>query len=160
MAIALVRQLQGHFRFQPMKKPWLSLCMLLVCSASVGAQLWRYERAKGRLCFVREEDNGAINVLTSWVRIADYRIPLISGQAACIFVDPGTEDLLVTSTIPYEPGSIDDESCKSPVRKLKLAPNENRIFMIWPTTKGESYTCGWRIEPVPSSRKPNNRKQP
>jgi hypothetical protein len=132
-----------------MKKPWPCLYLLLTCSASALAQSWRYDRA--RLCFVREEDTGAINVLTSWVWIADYRIPLIGGQAACIFVDPGAEDLLVTSTYPYEPESTDEKECKSPAKKLQLAPNEDRTFMVWPATKGGSYTCGWRIEAVAPS---------
>ena len=86
---------------------------------------------------------------------------LIGGQAACIFVDPGSDDLLVTSTIPYEPESKDEEACKSPVKRLQLAPNENRVFMIWPATKGSSYACGWRIEPTsPSHVDPKKTQRP
>lgn len=142
-----------------MKKPLLCLCLLLTCSASLLGQSWRVDRA--RLCFVRIEDNGAMNILGSWVRFADYRVPLIGGQVACIFVEPGSDDLLVTSTIPYNPESTDEEACKSPVVRLQLAPNENRLFFIWPATKGSTYVCGWRIEPAGSVHKnPKKTKRP
>jgi hypothetical protein len=133
-----------------MKKTMLCLCLFIAFSASLLAQSWRDNRA--RLCFVRPENSGRVNVLESIVHFADYRVPLIGGEAACIFVYPGSDDLLITSTSPYEPESADEEACKSPVKRLQLTPNENRLFIIWPATKGSSYACGWRIEPVEPSR--------
>ncbi len=138
-----------RLRCVPMRSSLLCLC-LLASSASLSAQSWRNDRAK--VCFVRPEDNGAINILESWVRLADYSLPLIGGEAACVFVGPGSYDLLVTSTIPYEPESRNERACKSPVKKLQLAPNDNLTFAISPATKGSSYACGWRIEPVPPAK--------
>jgi hypothetical protein len=137
---------QRRLQCKPMRKPRLCLCLLLACSVPLLAQSWRDNRAQ--LCFERPENNGGINILASFVRFLDYSVPLIGGQAVCIFVDPGSNDLLVTSTIPYDPESTDEEACKSPVKRLQLAPNENRVFTIWPVTKGSTYVCGWRIEPV------------
>ena len=131
-----------------MKNPLLGLCLILACSSSVAAQSWRINRA--RLCFVRPEDNGAMNILQSWVRIADYEVPVIGGQAVCLYVEPGSDELIVTSTVPYDPDSTDTEACKSVPLKLELTPDENRTFIIWPATKGSSYVCGWRIELTPS----------
>jgi hypothetical protein len=98
-----------------------------------------------------------MNIIASWVRFADYEVSLIGEQAACIFVDSGSGDLVVTSTIPYDPGSTDEEACKSPVKKLQLVPNEKRVFFIWPATKGSTYVCGWRIEPETSSHTKTNK---
>lgn len=127
-----------------MKTALLCLCALLVCSSFMAAQSWRDNRA--RLCFDRPEDNGGINVLQSWIRVEDYGVPLIGGQAACLYLRPGSYKLLVTSTIPYEPHSRNAEACKSKALEFDVAPDEDRAFSIEPaTSKDGSYTCGWRI---------------
>lgn len=142
--------------YASMRKQLLYSALILFYSIPLTAQTWRLDRA--RLCFNRPEDNGRMNILESWVRIADYRIPLIGGQAACIYVYAGSNELVVTSTYPYEPSSTDEQACKSTPLKLELAPNENRMFTIWPATKRNSYTCGWRIvsvsPPSATSKKP------
>jgi len=118
----------------------------------MAAQSWRDNRA--RLCFDRSEDNGAINVLQSWIRVEDYEVPVIGGQAACLYLRPGSYKLSVTSTIPYDPHSRNAEACKSKVLEFELVPDEDRTFSIEPATrKNGSYTCGWRIHPTGSSRK-------
>ena len=132
-----------------MKTALLGLCAMLACSSSMAAQSWRDNRA--RLCFVREEDNGAMNVLQSWIRVEDYDVPVIGGQAVCLYVRPGSNELIVTSTIPYDPHSRNTEACKSKVLKLDLKSDEGRTFIIEPATKGDSYTCRWRITPTSSS---------
>src|ERR1035437_2375971 len=109
-----------------MKRRLLLICSPLALSLGLFGQSWRLDRA--RLCFVRIENNGAMNVLPSWVRISDYSVPLVGGQAACLFLEPESHDLQVTSTVPYEPDSSDTESCKSEVIKLVVAPNEERTF--------------------------------
>src|ERR1035441_10128777 len=108
--------------YDAMKTALFSLCAILICASSVVAQSWRLNRA--RLCFVREEDNGAMNTLQSWVRVADYDVPLIGGQAVCLYVQDGSNDLIVTSTIPYDPHSRNTEACKSKVLKLNLTDDE------------------------------------
>jgi len=77
----------------------------------MAAQSWRDNRA--RLCFVGPEDNGAMNILQSWIRIDDYDVPVIGGQAVCLYVLPGSQELIVTSAIPYDPHSRDAAACKS-----------------------------------------------
>jgi hypothetical protein len=139
-----------------MKNPLLGLCLILACSSSVAAQSWRINRAK--LCFVRYEDNGAMNILESWIRVADYAVPVIGDQAVCLYVEPGSNELIVTSTVPYDPDSTDAQACKSMPLKLELTPDENRTFTIEPATKGSSYICGWLIEPTPSSHRTTPRK--
>lgn len=147
---------------QPMKNLLHCLFLFLLCSSSLLAksqQTWREDRAQ--LCFVRPENNGSMNILESWVRFSDYNVSLVGGQAVCIFVIPGSDDLRVTSTVPYQLESTDEEACKSPAIRLKLAPNEKRVFFIGPTDKDESYECGWRIEPLRSLRSnPKKTKQP
>jgi hypothetical protein len=123
------------------------------------AQSWRDNRA--RLCFVRYEDNGAMNVLQSWIHVADYDVPVIGGQAVCLYVLPDRDELnelTVTSTIPYDPHSKNTEACKSKALKFQLTPDEDRTFTIEPATKGDSYTCGWRIHPTDSSNKTTREK--
>ena len=139
-----------------MKDALLGLCMILLCSSLLAAQSWRDDRA--RLCFVRYEDNGAMNILQSWIRIADYEVPVFGGQSVCLYVQPGSEDLIVTSTIPYDPHSRDTEACKSKALKLDLVANEDRTFTIEPATKGDHYTCGWRIKATSGSHKTTREK--
>lgn len=126
---------------------WLSFALL--CSSCVYAQAWRDDQA--RACFVRPENNGALNVLESWVRLADYNVPVVGGQAVCLYVHPGDSELTITSRYPYEPDSKDDEACKSKTLKLSLSSNDNRTFLICPAAKQDHYACGWRI----ASFKPN-----
>src|ERR1022692_4603218 len=140
-----------------MKTALLSVCAILVCASSMAAQSWRLNRA--RLCFVREEDNGAINGLRSWIRIEDYSVPVIGGQAVCLYVQPGSNNLTVTSTIPYDPHSRNTGACKSKVLKIELTPDEDRVFNIDPATNRDGYTCGWQIKQTPSSHK-STRKDP
>lgn len=58
------------------------LTFALLCCTFVGALTWRVDRV--RLCFVRPENNGAMNVLESWIRVAYYNVPVIVGQAVCM----------------------------------------------------------------------------
>jgi hypothetical protein len=37
--------------------------------------------------------------------------------------------------------------------RLELLENERRVFLISPVAKGSTYSCGWRIQPVPSKSK-------
>ena len=122
------------------------------------AQSWREDRA--RLCFVRPEDNGAINVLQSWIRVEDYEVPVIGGEAVCVYVAEGSNNLLVTSTIPYDPNSTNTEACKSKPLKLDLTAGENRTFFISPASKGGVYKCGWHLESAGASPKKPQSKPP
>jgi hypothetical protein len=130
-----------------MKTALLGLFAMLLCSSSMAAQSWRDNRA--RLCFDRPEDNGGINVLRSWIRVEDYEVPVIGGQAACLYLEPGSYKLSVTSTIPYDPHSRNAEACKSKALEFELVPDEDRTFSIEPATSRDgSYACGWRIRPT------------
>jgi hypothetical protein len=86
-----------------------------------------------------------MNVLESWIRVTDYNVPMIGGQAICLYVQPGNSELTVTSRYPYEPKSKNDEACKSRTLKLALSGNDTRTFQICPATKDNAYVCGWRI---------------
>jgi hypothetical protein len=135
-----------------MKAALFGLCAILLSSSSMAAQSWRDNRA--RLCFDRPEDNGGINVLQSWIRVEDYEVPLIGGQAACLYLQPDSYKVVVTSTVPYDPHSRNAEACKSKLLELELAPDEDRTFSIEPaTSKDGSYTCGWLIHPTGGSHK-------
>jgi hypothetical protein len=92
-----------------------------------------------------------MNILQSWIRVAAYDVPVIGGQAVCLYVLTGSEELIVTSTIPYDPHSRNTKACKSKALKLELTADEDRTFTIEPATKGDSYTCGWRIQQTHSS---------
>lgn len=141
-----------------MKTALLCVCAMLVCAPTVTGQSWRDNRA--RLCFDRPEDNGAINVLESWIRIQEYDVPLIGGQATCLYLRAETSVLTVTSTIPYDPHSRNTEACKSKPLKLELAPDEDRTFSIEPASNKDGYTCGWRIRSTGSSHKRTTASQP
>src|SRR5450755_2894818 len=117
------------------------LSFALLCSTSVCAHTWRDDQA--RLCFVRPENNDAINVLESWIRIADYNTPVIGGQAVCLYVQPGDGELTVTSRTPYDFKAKNTSACTSKTLKFSLSGNDNRTFLICPATKSGSYGCGW-----------------
>lgn len=130
-----------------MARRGIALWRVVVCCASLAtAQSWRLDRA--RLCFVREEDNGAMNGLQSWIRVADYAVPVSGGDAVCLFVDSGTQKLIVTSTLPYDFQSKNTKACKSKTLTLELKPGENRTFSIDPAKNDQGYACGWRVEPI------------
>jgi hypothetical protein len=123
----------------------MCLFFTFICSTSIyaRAQTWREDQA--RLCFVRPENNGAMNTLESWIRVADYAVPVIGGQVICLYVQPGDSELTITSRYPYDPSSKDNEACKSKTLKFSLSANSNRTFMICPATKQDHYACGWRV---------------
>jgi hypothetical protein len=135
-----------------MKSSLTCLSIALICSTSVFAQTWRDEQA--RLCFVRPENNGRMNTVESWIRVADYNVPVIGGQAVCLYAQPGDTELTVTSRDAYNPQSKNDEACKSRTLKFSMSGRDNRTFMICPATKGNAYACGWRI--AEGSVKPNS----
>jgi hypothetical protein len=141
-----------------MKTPLFSLCAILIFFSSLVAQSWRLNRA--RICFVRGENNGAMNTLQSWIRVADYDVPVTGGQAVCLYVEAGSNELIVTSTIPYEPHSRNTEACKSKVLKLELTSDEDRAFNIDPAINRNGYTCGWQIKQTASSTKATREKIP
>ena len=135
-----------------MKQPLLFLGFMVACATSLSAQSWRADRAK--LCFVRPENSGMINGLKSWIVVESYRVPLIGDEAACVFVGSGDVELVVTSTLPTEQDSRNDETCKSPAMKLHLRAKETRVFFVYPGTNKDEYACAWRIEQAPDSSKP------
>ena len=133
----------------------MRICTVLVAlfPTALLAQSWRGDSAE--LCFVRPEDNGMMNILESWVRVSGYRVPLTGGQSACVFVQPGVTELVVTSTVPYEPTSKNEKACKSRPMKLELSALDRRVFFVDPAPKGSTYVCGWRIRPVgPAKTRP------
>jgi hypothetical protein len=94
-----------------------------------------------------------MSTLQSWIRVGDYDVPVTGGQAVCLFVLAGSNELIVTSTIPYEPSSKNTEACKSNVLKLELKEDENRTFKIDPAWNRDGYTCGWRLRQTSRSAK-------
>ena len=62
-----------------------------------------------------------MNVLESWIRVADYNVPVLGGQAVCLYAQPGDSELIITSRYPYDLKSKDDEACKSQTLKLHLS---------------------------------------
>jgi hypothetical protein len=136
-----------------MKQPLLFLGLMVACAVSLSAQSWRADRAK--LCFVRPENGGMINGLISWIEVGNYyRLPLSGDEAACVFVDSGDLELVVTSTFPTEQDSPNEKACQSPTVKLHLGKNDTRTFFVYPGTKESEYTCAWRIVQAPASNKP------
>ena len=129
----------------------ISAVLAALFSTALLGQSWRGETAE--LCFVRPEDNGSINILESWVRVSGYRVPLVGGQSACVFVQPGVTELVITSKIPYEPASRNEKACTSRPMKLELASHDRRDFVIDPATKGSAYVCGWRVHPMQTTKK-------
>jgi hypothetical protein len=93
-----------------------------------------------------------MNTLQSWIRVADYDVPIMGGQAVCLYVQPSSEELVVTSTVPYDPHSRNTKACKSKALKLELRADEDRTFRIEPAAKGASYTCGWRVQQTQTSQ--------
>src|SRR6266702_2939882 len=69
----------------------------------------------------------------------------------CLYVRPGSEELIVTSTIPYRPQARNTSVCKSRALKLELTEGEDQTFTIEPATKGSTYVCGWRVHQTRSS---------
>lgn len=126
-----------------MKLFLMGLTFALLCCPCVYAQAWRDNQA--RLCFVRPENNGAMNVLESWIHVADYGVPVIGGQAVCLYLQAGDSELTVTSRHPYDPKAKDDEACRSKALKLSLSGTDNRTFLVCPASKGNAYACGWRV---------------
>jgi hypothetical protein len=124
------------------------LCVsLLLFTSTVHAQTWRSDRAT--LCFVRLENNGRMNIQSSWIHYSDYEIPIVGGQAICIYTSSGAGDLYVSSTIPYEPSSKNTDACRSNTIHIDLRPKDDRLFTITPVSKRGSYVCGWRVHPGP-----------
>ena len=69
-----------------------------------------------------------MNTLESWIHVVDYDVPVIGGQAVCLYAQPGESELRITSRIPYDPKSKNDEACQSRTIKLSLGGNDNRTF--------------------------------
>ena len=117
-----------------------------------------------QLCFERREDEGSMNGHPSTVgvytklggSIPDYSVTLSGGQAACVFVAPGTYTILVSSNqfigpIGDAPSTPNAQKCRSLPFHTNLKAKERITLSVWPArsaANGGGYSdCGWVVQP-------------
>jgi hypothetical protein len=105
-----------------------------------------------QLCFQRQENNGSINILPSCIQISDYKVPLLGGQSICLSVENGSTEAFVSSTVPYNPASKDNQACKSARLKLDLRAGDKRLFTVEPKSEHSAYVCGWNLREKSQNR--------
>lgn len=96
-----------------------------------------------QLCFVQPEVSGRMNVEESSVALDnDQSVTLMGGEAACLYVFPGSHSF----TIEYlNSERLFPNKSKSPKYKTTLHEGERTVFEVYPTmTKSGEYTGGWR----------------
>jgi hypothetical protein len=117
-----------------------------------------------QLCFERREDDGSMNGHPSTVgvytklggAIPNYSVTLSGGQAACVFVTPGTYTILVSSNqfigpIGDAPSIPNTQKCRSRPFHTNLKAKERITLSVRPArsaANGGGYSdCGWVIQP-------------
>ena len=124
----------------------LFIIALTVASEVVSAE----ETATARVCFVRHEDGGKLNIVP--VRIygthanrEQLLAMLVGGAEACVDVDPGDWSFEARSSQPYAQHAGNPKACRSnPLMTDATAEAATRIE-ISPKSKGSKYLCGWRL---------------
>lgn len=120
--------------------------MVLLAGAACAQDEWRAN--KGEVCFVRPESDAKVDASESWVRVASYKLPLTGGQSVCIYLDPGTVKLKITSPDPdTAPQNVDSkDACASPDVVLTVTQKQRQLFFISPAIKDAAPVCGWQVQ--------------
>jgi len=120
------------------------ILLLASFSAWAGAQsVMQKMGLTSKLCFVQPEVSGRMNVEKSKVNLDnDQSVTLTGGDAACLYVFPGSYSFRVeflNSERMFSHKSI------SPKYNTILHKGERTVFEVYPaTTKNGDYTGGWR----------------
>jgi hypothetical protein len=95
-----------------------------------------------QMCFLRYEDNGTVNILEAKVALDNYQaLVMMGGQAACVYLAPGTYSFSIQSPDPYH---SHQKQWRSPSYKVTLAKNDRVLYRVYPTGTGGYST--WRAE--------------
>ena len=97
-------------------------------------------------CFYRFEDGGALNIREATVVIDEKESGLITGgMFLCIALSPGTHNVQVTSTNPYDPADRNQPAWRSKSLSFRVQ-NEQKVFVrVWPGSSEAGYTGLWHL---------------
>lgn len=95
-----------------------------------------------QVCFVQPEISGRMNVEESRVSFSnDQHLTLMGGQAACLYVSPGTYDFRIEF---LNSEGLFHRKSTSPKYDVTLRKGERTVFQIYPaTTKSGEYLGSW-----------------
>jgi len=103
-----------------------------------------------RICIVRPENNGFINIVPSHIIFSNnQKLSLSGGEAACIIVEPGEYSFVVESADPY-PSSHKGKPKKWVSKKVavRVKGDESITYDISPKSEGSTYTEGWDVKRI------------
>jgi hypothetical protein len=108
------------------------------------------ETATARVCFVRHEDSGRVNLLT--VRIYGFRADreqllttLAGGAEACVDIEPGDWSFEVRASRPNGQRGGSAKACRSNPLMTGAAAGTTTTIEVSPKAKAPSYTCAWQL---------------
>ena len=74
------------------------------------------------------------------------KIDMIGGQAAAVFLDPGTYTVYVESTSPYDPEQLDKSGWTSERVEVTVKAGETVAFSIEPKKDGPRKVGPWLLK--------------
>ena len=114
------------------------------------------ETAIARVCFVRPEDSGRMNLLP--VRIYGFRADrerllttLFGGAEACVDIEPGDWSFEARSSRPYSQRAGNPKACRSNPFMTGTTAGVTTTIEVSPKSKGSTYVCGWGLHRQPDA---------
>jgi hypothetical protein len=135
----------------------MSALFVIVLLASEAAPA--EETATARVCFVRHEDSGKMNLLP--VRIYGFRADreqllttLAGGAEACVDIEPGDWSFEARSSRPNGRRAGNPKACRSNPFMTGTTAGTTTTIEVSPKSKDSTYTCGWRLRREPDEAHP------
>lgn len=135
-----------------------SLLILILVLLLVGPELLADRQSvmkkmdlTSQLCFVQPEVSGRMNVEESRVSVNNYQeLTLMGGQAGCLYVPSGNYSFRIEF---LDSERMFHRKSQSPEYKVGLEAGERAVFEIYPATRNDEYSGGWRARLVEHDRK-------
>ncbi len=124
----------------------LAFGIALLATGTAGAE----SSSTARVCFVRHEDNGRINLLA--VRIYGSHgsrekllVTLLGGDKKCMAVEAGSWSFDARSAHPYRARRVDPDACRSEPLPAEVAAGTMTKILVAPKSERSTYLCGWHL---------------
>jgi len=123
------------------------MCVTLVgCATTRQPEVGQlFQRDAATIEFVRQEDNGSVNIVPCTLILSNnQKVTLSGGDRASLSVAPGNFYVTALSIDPYTP-DLSERAWRSPRTKFRVAAKETLRVFVDPASSGSTYTGGWTI---------------
>ena len=110
---------------------WTLVICISACELTASEYWPRWSELPCQICIERTEDHGILNIRETRVVVDDKQaLVMLGGQAACVFVPPGSHFVYAESYDPYDPSSKDPKAWLSNRINFNLEKGKRAQFEL------------------------------